>query len=206
MTGCSSRWRLCCRSACYRRRPTMRALLHRISLLRWTGLFRTAYRDYRRSDYRPDGVQPVEILMGAAVMLSRGEYQRCGGWDEHYRFGVEDIDLSTQVGLRKPVMFLGDVEITHYGREASRSNIRFAAPNVAIGYARYFRKAGVAPLALVAYKSLVTIDAPLQCAGKLLQGTLRSLRGRREKAKKSWLAARGHWHFLRDELRRFWQA
>ena len=29
----------------YRRRPTLAALLHRVSLLRWTGLFRRAYYD-----------------------------------------------------------------------------------------------------------------------------------------------------------------
>jgi GT2 family glycosyltransferase len=190
----------------YRRRPTLRAMLHRVSLLRWTGLFRKAYYDYRRSDYRPDGVQRVEILMGAAVVLPREIYRRCGGWDEAFRFGVEDIDLSTQVGKHKPVMFLGNVEIVHYGREASRGNISFAAPNVAIGYVRYFRKAGATRLALVAYKLLVTLDTPLQLLGKLGQGGLRYWRGREAKAAKSWLAARGLWHFLRNDLGRFWRA
>ncbi len=190
----------------YRRRPTMKALLHRISLLRWTGLFRKAYYDYRRSDYRPEGVQQVEILMGAAVVLSRETYQQCGGWDEHFRFGVEDIDLSTQVSKHKPVMFLGDVEITHYGREASRGNIRFAAPNVAIGYVRYFRKAGATPVKLAIYKMLVTLDAPMQILGKVVQGVTRELRGERIKARRSRLAARGLWHFLLGELGRFWKA
>src|SRR5262245_17918974 len=32
----------------YRRRPTVTALLHRTLLLRWTGLFRRAYHQYRR--------------------------------------------------------------------------------------------------------------------------------------------------------------
>jgi len=190
----------------YRRRPTLAALLHRVSLLRWTGLFRRAYYDYRRSDYTPYGTQQVEILMGAAVVLPREVFVRCGRWDEQFRFGVEDIDLSTQVGKIKPVVFLGDIEITHYGREASRGNIRFAAPNVAIGYVRYLRKAGVSPRALAVYKLLVTLDAPLQMIAKWLQGLARQLRGDRVKARKSRLAARGLWHFCRDELRRFWHA
>jgi hypothetical protein len=89
---------------------------------------------------------------------------------------------------------------------SSRKNIGFAASGVAVGYVRYFRKAGASAAALWVYKALVTIDAPVQCAGKLVQGAVRFACGRREKAKKSWLAARGLWHFMRNELVRFWKA
>jgi GT2 family glycosyltransferase len=190
----------------YRRRPTLAALLHRISLLRWTGLFRRAYYDYRRDTFDPDGVRPVEVLMGAAVFLPRAVFEDSGRWDEQYRFGGEDIDLSTQVGRARPLVYVGNVEVVHHGRVSSRKNIGFAAPNVAIGYVRYFRKAGAAPAALVLYKVLVTLDAPVQIAAKVFQGAVRYATGRREKAKKSWLAARGLWHFLRTELVRFWRA
>jgi GT2 family glycosyltransferase len=190
----------------YRRRPTLAALLHRVSLLRWTGLFRRAYYDYRRDTFDPEGVRSVEVLMGAAVFLPRSVFEDSGRWDEQYRFGGEDIDLSTQVGRARPLVYVGNVEVVHYGRVSSRKNIGFAAPNVAIGYVRYFRKAGASPAALWVYKALVTIDAPVQCAGKLLQGAVRLATGRPEKAKKSWLAARGLWHFMRNELVRFWRA
>lgn len=103
-------------------------------------------------------------------------------------------------------MYVGSVEVVHHGRVSSRKNIGFSAPNVAIGYVRYFRKAGAGRAALAVYKALVTVDAPVQCAGKLVQGAFRYLTGRRRKAKKSWLAARGLWHFMRHELVRFWQA
>jgi N-acetylglucosaminyl-diphospho-decaprenol L-rhamnosyltransferase len=190
----------------YRRRPTLAALLHRVSLLRWTGLFRRAYYEYRRDTFDPDGVRPVEVLMGAAVFLPRQVFEASGRWDEEYRFGGEDIDLSTQVARRAPLVYVGNVEVVHHGRVSSRRNIGFAAPNVAIGYVHYFRKAGAGRTALVVYKALVTLDAPVQCAGKLLQGAWRLLTGRREKARKSWLAARGLWHFVRHELVRFWRA
>jgi GT2 family glycosyltransferase len=190
----------------YRRRPTLAALLHRVSLLRWTGLFRRAYYDYRRDTFDPDGVRPVEVLMGAAVFLPREVFEDSGRWDEQYRFGGEDIDLSTQVGRARPLVYVGNVEVVHFGRVSSRKNVGFAAPNVAIGYVRYFRKAGASPAALRVYKALVTIDAPVQCVGKLLQGAVRIACGRREKAKKSWLAARGLWYFMRNELVRFWRA
>ena len=190
----------------YRRRPTLAALLHRVSLLRWTGLFRRAYYDYRRDTFDPEGVRAVEVLMGAAVFLPRAAFEDSGRWDEQYRFGGEDIDLSTQVGRARPLVYVGNVEVVHYGRVSSRKNIGFAAPNVATGYVRYFRKAGAGPAALFLYKALVTLDAPVQCVGKLVQGAVRYATGRRAKARKSWLAARGLWHFVRTELVRFWKA
>lgn len=190
----------------YRRRPTLGALVHRVSLLRWTGLFRTAYYEYRRDTFDPTRSREVEALMGAAVFLSRRVFDQAGRWDEAYGFGVEDIDLSTQVQKCGPVMFVAHVEVIHYGRAAGRANINFAAPNVAIGYVHYFRKCGTNPLALRAYKLLVTIDAPLQLTQKLLEAGWRGLTGQHTKARKSLVAARGLWAFLRHELARFWKA
>lgn len=190
----------------YRTKPTLGALLHRVTLLRWTGLFRRAYYRYRRETFEPDGVRSVEVLMGAAVFLPRQVFEESGRWDERYRFGGEDLDLSTQVGRKRDVVYFSDVEILHYGRVSSRANVNFSGPNVAIGYVYYFRKAGVGPVALTIYKALVTVDTPIQITLKLGQGALRALRGRPEKAKKSWLAAQGLWHFFRRDLLRFWQA
>jgi len=190
----------------YRSRPTIAALLHRIGLLRWTGLFRQAYYQYRRDRFIEHGTRPVEVLMGAAVFLPREMYHAAGRWDEHYRFGAEDLDLSTQVAKHGAVIYSSDVEVLHHGRVSSRANIGFAAPNVAIGYVRYFRKAGERPLALFMYKLLVTVDTPLQLLGKLAEGTARQWRGRRDKAAKSWNTAEGLWRFLRYELVRFWRS
>lgn len=190
----------------YRRKPTLAALLHRVSLLRWTGLFRNAYYDYRRNTFNPDGVHTVEALMGAAVFLPRDAFESSGRWDENYRFGGEDLDLSAQVGRNRPVIYVGSVEIVHFGRVASRANVGFATPNVAIGYVHYFRKNGVRPSHLRVYKALVTLDAPLQCAAKAVQAGVRWIRSDRDRAAKSWLAAKGLWRFLTRELVRFWRA
>jgi GT2 family glycosyltransferase len=190
----------------YRRRPTIGALLHRISLLRWTGLFRHAYSEYRRATFDPTQVRSVEVLMGAAVFLSREVFEASGRWDENYGFGVEDIDLSTQVHRRGSLMFVSHVEIVHYGRVSGRANVGFSAPNVAIGYVHYFRKAGASRWALFAYKALVTADAPVQIGLKLFEAGCRYLTRRPVKARKSLLAVRGLWAFLRHELVRFWKA
>jgi GT2 family glycosyltransferase len=190
----------------YRQRPTVAALLHRTAFLRWTGLLKGAYYRYRRRDFRPDLLRPVEVLMGAAVLLPRGVFFACGRWDEDFLFGGEDLDLSTRVGRQHPVVFLANAEILHYGRVSSRLNVSFTTPSVAVGYVQYFRKSGSARTALWLYKALVTADAPIQLLGKAMQFLWRRLRGRPEKAAKSWLAVRGAWHFFGSGLVRFWRA
>src|SRR5262249_47281181 len=126
----------------YRRRPTMPALLHKLSLFRWTGLFRRAYAEYRRGSFEAHGVRPVEILMGPAVFLSREVFDEVGGWDGRYGFGVEDIDLATEVNRRRTVVYAGDVEVIHHGRASSKTNVGYVAPSVMTGYVQYFRKHG----------------------------------------------------------------
>ncbi len=190
----------------YRTKPTLGALFHRITLLRWTRLFRPAYYRYRRETFDPQSVRPVEVLMGAAVFLPRRAFERSGCWDERYRFGGEDLDLSTQAGRHGEVVFFSDVEILHYGRVSSRANVGFSQPNVAIGYVHYFRKAGVGRTALLLYKILVTLDIPVQLLEKTMQTAVRLGTGRGAKAKKSWLTVRGLWRFLRRDLPRFWKA
>ena len=190
----------------YRARPTLAALLHRVSFLRWTGLFRRAYYKYRRDTFDPDSTRSVDVLMGAAVFLPRAVFDDSGQWDERYRFGGEDLDLSTQVGRRREVVYYSRVEVLHHGRVASRANVGFSQPNVAVGYVHYFRKAGVGRVPLLGYKLLVTLDTPVQLLAKATQAGWRRLAGRPEKAAKSWLAARGVWGFARRELGQFWRA
>jgi hypothetical protein len=190
----------------YRRRPTVATLLHRTSLLRWTGLLEGLYRRYRRQEFDPDATRPVEVLMGAAMFLPRRVFFRCGLWDEGFAFGGEDLDLSTRVGREHAVVYLPDVEIIHYGRVSTRQHIGYAYSNMTAGLARYLRKSGCSRAALLAYKLMVTLDAPVQLAGKGLQYLWRRLRGRRGKAEKTLLALRGLGHFLVKGLVPFWKA
>jgi GT2 family glycosyltransferase len=190
----------------YRQKPTMWAMLHRAAILRWTGLFKLAYGAYRRKTFRPVEGRRVEVLMGAAVLMRRDIFEKCGRWDEDFRFGVEDVELSTRVGRSHPLVFHPGVEIIHHGRLSSRQNIAFSAPNHLIGYVHYFRKSGYSRTAILAYKLLVTIDAPFQLLGRLVQLGLRWFRGKRAKAEKSRLAVLGYWHFLMRGLFRFWRA
>jgi len=190
----------------YRQKPTIAAMLNQLRIVRWTRLFRSTYHEYRRGSFQAQRTGPVEILLGAAVFLSRETFDDIGGWDERYRFGLEDIDLSTEAGKLGDVVYLSEVEVLHHGRMSSRGNIRFALPNVTVGYAHYFRKHARQPLALFLYKCLVTLDAPVQllCIGA--QTVIRRVLGRKKKAEQSGRAALGIWHFLRREMFRFWRA
>jgi GT2 family glycosyltransferase len=190
----------------YRLRPTVGTLLHRTSLLRWTGLFRGAYHRYRRQDFDPNATRPVEVLMGAALLVPRRVFFECGRWDEGFVFGGEDLDLSFQVGRRHPVIYHPGVEIVHYGRTSTRQHIGYACSQMTAGFARYLRKSGCPWPALLAYKLVVLLDTPVQLVDKGLQYWWRRLHGRHEKADKSLLAFRGLWHFLTRGLIAFLRA
>ena len=56
------------------------------------------------------------------------------------------------------------------------------------------------------YKLAVTCDAPLSLAAKWWQFGWRRVCGRRVKATRSRLAARGLWHLLTRGLGKFWRA
>jgi GT2 family glycosyltransferase len=193
----------------YRELPTVAAFLHRTYLLRWTGLFRRSYRRFRscrRRAFDPTETMPVPVLMGAAMLMPRTAFDEIGGWDEGYVFGGEDIDLCARVGRCRPIVYLPEVEITHYGRESARRNVAFSEPNIAIGFVRALRQCGAGRLSLIGYKLAVTLDAPVQIALRGLEYGWRRLRGRPDSARKRWQLANGAWHFLRRGLSRFWKA
>jgi len=189
-----------------RHRATMPALLHKTIPLRWTGLCQRAYRRYRRRSFNPQAPRRVDVLMGAAVMLERCRFLAWGRWDEEFTFGGEDSELSARINQVAKVVYLPQAEILHFGRASSRMHAGFAAAQLAIGWVRYFRKTGHGRLSVLGYKTLVTVDAPLQLAGKTLQGAWRWLWGHHAAARRSWLAAQGVWYFLTRGLVTFWRA
>jgi len=189
-----------------RPRPTVATLLHRTALLRWTGLLRGAYRRYRREAIAgPATARQVETLMGAALLVPRRAFQQWGPWDEDYTFGGEDFDLSTRIGRHAPLVYLPDVTVVHHGRSSTRANVGYSAPNVAIGFARYLRKSGSSAAALLAYKLVLTLDAPVQLLAKGLQSLWRRGKGQRSAACKSWQRVREQWYFLTRGLGAFWR-
>jgi GT2 family glycosyltransferase len=189
----------------YRLRPTLATLLHRTSLLRWTGVLRRSYERYRREELDFETTRSVDVLMGAAMLVPRQVFFGCGGWDENFAFGGEDLDLSYRVGRLYQVVYHPEAEITHYGRVSTRQHIGYASSNMANGFLRYLRKSGYSWPTIFVYKLIVSVDAPVQFVGKGVQYLWRRIRGRNEKAEKSLLAFRGFGHFLAKGLFSFWK-
>jgi GT2 family glycosyltransferase len=190
----------------FRLLPSVGVLLHRISLLRWTGLFRRSYRRYRGRGGDFETTRTVEALMGAALLVRRDVFARHGPWDEDFAFGGEDVELCHRIGRCRPVVYHPAVEITHYGRTSSRQQIGYVHTNMLIGMMHYLRKSGTFRPALWLYKAAATLDAPLQWLAHAAQYTWRRARGQRDKAEKCRVVMRGVGHFLRRGLPAFWRA
>jgi N-acetylglucosaminyl-diphospho-decaprenol L-rhamnosyltransferase len=190
----------------YRKRPTIATFLHRTWLLRWTCLFRGNYESYRRMTLDETQPQCVDILMGAALMARREPFLRMGGWDDGFRFGGEDMELCRRAGKQGHVVYLPQVEITHFGRASTKRNIGFASTQIAIGFVQYFRKSGASRAALLGYKLAVTLDAPIRIVGRGLQFLVRRLTGNKRQATQSWTELRGLVPFLFRGLLSFWRA
>ena len=185
--------------------PSVPALLHRLALFRWTGLFRRAYRAYRGRGM-PTTTSPAEVLMGAALLMPRRVYRSVGRWSEAYTFGGEDIDLCARVGRLYGIVYHPEVEVAHLGRLSSRQHTGYAHTHTLIGIAKSLREAGSSWAARAFYKVAWTLDLPL--SGTLLVGRylLARLRGHRKQAERARLELVGMRHFLRRGLWAFWRA
>jgi N-acetylglucosaminyl-diphospho-decaprenol L-rhamnosyltransferase len=189
-----------------RMRPSLGSMLHRLACLRWTGLFRASYQRFRcRALMEGREPRPVDVLMGAALFMSRRVFDDCGPWDEDYLFGGEDLDLCTQVARRYHVVYHPDIEITHFGRVSSRQHIGYAFSQTVIGHTRYLRKSGCPAWGLLFYKLAFTVDAPLRWLVLTVQYILRRLRRQPIRAAKDWLVLRGLSHFMAHDLPAFWK-
>ena len=106
-------------------------------------------------------MRPVEVLMGAALLMRRDVCRESGGWNEAFTFGGEDIDFCTRIGRRRAVVYHPGIEIVHHGRASSRQRIAYVYAQTLIGVARSMRQAGASSTALGLYKLVVTLDEPL---------------------------------------------
>ena len=189
-----------------RRRPTVAALLHHTCLLRWTRLFRAAYRRYRGRDDGGDAVRSVEVLMGAALLVRRGVLREVGGWNEEYAFGGEDIDLcaaSAAVGRWFIIPALRSFIMV--GRAAVSASA-MSTPRRRPDWCRVMRKAGEPSAALWLYKLIFTLDAPIHWLRLGCEHLWRRVRGQAAAAERNLVVMRGLAGFLRRGLLEFWRA
>lgn len=143
----------------YRRLPTPAALLHRLSIVRATGLCHRAHQRYRRTGFDPQHEGDVEVLMGAALAMRTSVAHTLGPWDPGYEFGMEDADLCLRLGRQYRLCFLPDAVVVHHGRESSRLNTHFVYRGYQRGIVRYL-VASAHPWAATWYKLLWMLDLP----------------------------------------------
>jgi GT2 family glycosyltransferase len=189
-----------------RGRPTLGALLHRLTMFRWMGLFRGSYRRYRRHQYLPDALRQVDILGGAAICLPRGVFFQHGGWDDGFPFGVEDLDLCTRVAKTHALIYYPAARVTHLGRAGTRLNNGFAYTSYACGHARYLRKHLLGPVGMLIYKLLVLIDLPVALGIQLLRRAVARMWPGADVSSRSASELAGLWHFCRIGWRKFLRA
>ncbi|HEV8341194.1 MAG TPA: glycosyltransferase [Candidatus Binatia bacterium] len=184
--------------------PTLTALLHRIRILRWTGMFHSAYHTYLRGGFDPNRSGLVERLSGAALLVRRNQFAYCGGWDEGFPFGFEDVDLSVRLRQLGDLYYLAEAEIVHLGHVSVRANPRFAYLGAEFGYARYLSKHYQNTWGSKLYKFLVIVDMPiriLSLAGKCVSNLLLRKGEHAWRRYQQLTAASG---FLLKDIRRFW--
>ena len=117
----------------------------RTALMSMSGLARIAphWTALAGADVAADGsgVQSVDAVSGAAMLLPRAAFERVGGFDEGYFLHCEDLDLCRRVrdaGLR--VACANAVRIVHAKGTSSRARPFFVAFHKHRGMWRWFRK------------------------------------------------------------------
>jgi len=86
-------------------------------------------------------LQPVDAVSGALILVSRGLFERLGGFDTNYRLHAEDLDLcrrAREAGAM--VAVANDVRVVHVRGVSSRSRPLFVEWHKHRGLWRYFGK------------------------------------------------------------------
>lgn len=185
--------------------PSFSALLHSIKMLRWTRIFRGADLRYRSGPPSESAPQPAEHLAAAALLIRRDAFEKIGGFDETFRFGVEDMDLCARLRSQGQIVYLPDAVIEHFGRVSTRANRAWTFSSYQCGYAHYISKHH-GRLAALLYKVLFTLDLPIRIGNYLLQMTIDRVRNRPEKSAREREMLRVTTRFLFKSLPEFWRS
>jgi GT2 family glycosyltransferase len=123
-----------------RREPTFRRALASLSgLSRWQGRW-PALAGVEMPPPHDPGVETVDAVSGACLMLPRAVFDRVGGFDEGYFLHAEDLDLCRRVrdaGWR--VALAHGVGVAHAAGSSGRGRALFVARHKHRGFWRYFR-------------------------------------------------------------------
>jgi N-acetylglucosaminyl-diphospho-decaprenol L-rhamnosyltransferase len=190
---------------CVRKRLGFRALLHRVLFLRWTRLFRSAYREYQQVNFDLRRSAYVEHLVGPALLVRRQQFTSIGGWDEAFEFRMDDVDLSSRLRRFGKMYYLAEAQVLHWGGIATDLDQAYAYCHGECSYVHYIRK-HCGPWAARTYKVLITADMPLRVFILVLSWLAKRLFGSRERASRNYGKLAAASHFLVRELPHYWQS
>ena len=189
---------------CVRKTLLFRALLHRVLFLRWTRLFRSAYREYQQVNFDLRRSAYVEHLVGPALLVRRQQFMSIGGWDEAFEFRMDDVDLSSRLGQVGKLYYLAEAQVIHWGGIAAELDQAYAYRSGECSYVHYIRK-HFGPGRARAYKVLTSADMPLRVFILAFSWLVR-LFGARERAAHSYRKLAAASHFLLRELPQYWRS
>jgi hypothetical protein len=102
-----------------------------------SSLFNKYYQNY--IEY--DSPQLVDVIKGAFMFCSANAVKMLHGFDERFFFYSEETDLCYRFKkLGGEIYFLPDVEIIHYGGEATDKNLWFKFKNQTTGKIQFYQK------------------------------------------------------------------
>lgn len=94
------------------------------TFLKKIGPFKKRYRDYIMADFDHNGIQEVDLLVGAFMLLPRDLYEKIGGFDKRYFMFMEDFDLCQKVHRAgKKVVYFPEAVVLHYHKRLSEGKL-----------------------------------------------------------------------------------
>ncbi|HYM85354.1 MAG TPA: glycosyltransferase family 2 protein [Pseudoxanthomonas sp.] len=88
-----------------------------------------------------ESLQPVDAISGALMLVSRGLFEKIGGFDAGYRLHAEDLDLCRRARSAGAVVAVAnDIRVVHVRGVSSRARPLFVEWHKHRGLWRYFRK------------------------------------------------------------------
>jgi GT2 family glycosyltransferase len=193
--------------------PNAWAMLHQHTPLGWLGVGRRSsarQRDVGRGI--PTGfVGPVDVVAGAALAIRRDLCERLKGFDPRYPFYFEDIDLCARVkALGFEVHLVADgPPIRHHGGASATLSKGATRLPLLVGALR-FQQTRLSPPAYRAFAAAFKLGVVLRASSELLRAPivalLRTLRGRPERARRTWEMAAARRRFLERDVLAFLRA
>lgn len=167
--------------------PTLKRELWRLLHLDWL----RPYGVYRMDSWPLNQNRPVDVLLGACLLLRREVLEQVGLLDENYFMYSEEVDLCFRV--RKAgwqIVWVYDAQIVHYGGQSTQQIASEMFLHLYKSKLYYFRK-NYSRLAAVAYKFILLVAS----ACRLILTPLAWLE-RSEKRRQHLILAGRYWQLV----------